>query len=127
MRLSASVAERVQRRLVVVSVALVLLVAVVVPVVLVVLIALVLAVGAHGGALSTGMAAAVSAGSAVCWTAGGSTAVAGVAGADSEVASEGRAEGEDELALTTSGWCAILTSSPLACSATPESSCASGA
>jgi hypothetical protein len=69
-RLSASVAERVQRRLVVVSVAPVLLVAVVVPVVLVVLVALVLAVGAHGGALSTGIVAAGFAGSAVCWTAG---------------------------------------------------------
>jgi hypothetical protein len=65
-RLSASVAERVQRRLVVVSVALVLLVA---PAVLVVLVALVLAVGAFGGTLSTGIATAGSAGSVV-WTAG---------------------------------------------------------
>jgi hypothetical protein len=69
-RLSASVAERVQRRLVVVLAALVLLIALVVLVVLVVLVALVLAVGAHGGALSTGIAAAVSAGSVICWTAG---------------------------------------------------------
>ena len=128
--MSAAFAERVQRRLEVALVAAgrapgfasVVLVAVdgVAPVVLV-------AAGrAQGGALSTVMTSALAAGSGVGGVVGGGAAQAGGAGADSEAVGEGRAAGEDDVAMRIEGSDAIM-SSPLACSAAPSSSCASGA
>ena len=131
--MSAAVAERVQRRLEValvaagraLGVASVVLVAVngAHGAALVVLIA---ASRAQGGALSTVMTSALAAGSAVGGVVGGGAALAGCAGADSKAVSEGRAAGEDDVAMRIEGSDAIM-SSPLACSAAPSSSCASGA
>ena len=73
---------------------------------LVVLALLVVAGGAYcgdgGGALSSGMAVAGSAGCAVGCREGGGTAIAGSAGADSGVVGEGRAEGEELVRLKAS-------------------------
>jgi hypothetical protein len=58
--------------------------------------------------------------------AGGGTVLAGGTAAGSESAGEGRAAGEDDVAMRIEGWFAIV-STRLACSAASSLSCASGA